>query len=78
MKTVQDINKETTYFCARPRLASLLMQKGYDCEVTINPFNKKTAWLFPRSCELNAIVTNYLEQERQNRKNLENNRKHGA
>ena len=77
MRKYEELDKKKTYFCTRPRLASILMKKGYPCETTVNPFNGKTAWIFERSNELNAIIHNYLTQA-DVKKHSVIERKHGA
>lgn len=48
------------YYCTRPRLASLLMEKGYTAELKPNPWDgKKRAWVFPLTADLAETVLNY-------------------
>lgn len=52
-----------TYLCTRPRLAARLIENGYQCTQTCNPWRPDlNAWIFPRSAELDEIVNSfYLE-----------------
>lgn len=49
-----------SYFCTRPRLAVLLMEKGFDARKVPNPYNPNfAAWEFPNCAELREIVSNF-------------------
>lgn len=51
------------YYCTRPRLASLLMEKGYAADLKLNPWNKtKRAWVFPLTPDLAETVLNYYTE----------------
>ena len=51
------------FLCTRPRLAALLISKGYEAEQTINPFRPSmTAWIFQRDDQLNDIVDQFYEE----------------
>lgn len=57
------MKKSDTYLCTRPRLAVLLMRKGFKCKAIQNPFNLSfKAWVFDDVPELRAIVADYYEQ----------------
>jgi len=50
------------YYCTRPRLASLLMEKGYAAELKMNPWDgKKRAWVFPLTPDLAETVLDYYQ-----------------
>lgn len=52
------------FFTTRPRLASYLLQAGFEGEVTLNPYDtKRPAWLFDKTDELLKCVENYFMKE---------------
>ena len=54
-------NPQETYFCTRPRLASLLMENGFEGTRVPNPYDKdRPAWTFPATPESMHIVSNYF------------------
>ena len=57
--------KETkTYFTTRPKLASYLLLKGFNGEITLNPYDtKRPAWLFVKTDELMQSVNAYFRKE---------------
>ena len=56
-------NKINSYLCTRPRLAVLLMRKGYKCRAVTNPYNLSfKAWEFDDIPEVRAIVADFYEQ----------------
>lgn len=51
-----------TYFCTRPRLASLLISKGFVGQLVVNPYDpNRPAWTFVKVGELDRVVADYLE-----------------
>ena len=61
-------NPQETYFCTRPRLASLLMEKGYVGTRVVNPYHQeRQAWTFPADNALMQIVSNYFVKDAYNR-----------
>lgn len=58
--------KKKSYLCTRPKLMADLIEQGFTCTQTINPFNPKyTAWLFSIDNRLALAVSDYF-----NRNNL--------
>lgn len=56
-------NKINSYLCTRPRLAVLLMRKGFKCRAVTNPYNLSfKAWEFDDIPEVRAIVADFYEQ----------------
>ncbi len=57
------MSEKNTYLCTRPRLAVLLMRKGFKCEAIQNPFNLSfKAWAFDDVPEVREIVAAFYEQ----------------
>ena len=54
---------ETEWICTRPRLASLLMDKGFNARPVSNPWDRDmNAWAFDISVDLIAIVRDYYAE----------------
>ena len=55
-----------TYFCTRPRLASLLISMGFDGRLVTNPYDtNRAAWSFVKTDELLRVVSDYLRPSRE-------------
>lgn len=51
------------FCCTRPKLATLLMEKGYAASFGISPWNpKQHAWTFPMTPDLAVAVRDYYLQ----------------
>lgn len=59
---MSEIKHGETYFCTRPRLASLLISKGFDGQLVTNPYDRKRpAWSFAKNNELVRVVSDFLK-----------------
>lgn len=57
-----------SYFCTRPRLASMLMSKGYKATPVTNPYDpERAAWTFPADDGLLQIVSDFYTQLKRER-----------
>ena len=53
--------EQSTYLCTRPKLATLLMSKGYECKRLPSPFRDGFyIWEFESSDKLMEIVSNFF------------------
>lgn len=51
-----------TFFCTRPRLASLLISLGFSGRLVTNPYDpNRPAWSFVKVGELDRVVADYLK-----------------
>lgn len=56
----------TEFFTTRPRLAALLIEKGYPAELRPNPWNSaRNAWVFQLSHDLAVTVFEYYTEMEQ-------------
>ena len=56
--------KKTDFFTARPKLASYLLENGFEGSRTTNPYDpNRAAWVFSRTDALMKCVSEYFDKE---------------